>query len=107
MKVVRLQLSSQIDNIVLGEEQTKLPYPFFIGRDGLIRNQDLWKGSPYKAVGFQKDLAKQQVDLWWNAWDWRDPAVIGMYLITADLAGNFATHVSALEAVDIMDLPDE
>lgn len=105
MRVIKLQPSNFTDNISdNGEEQTKLPYPFFVNEDGSVRNQDFWRGVVARVVGFQKDGAVQQIDLWWTK-AFQDPEnTVGMYLVTADNRGTFSTHNTAIMSVEVLDL---
>jgi hypothetical protein len=51
-------------------------------------------------VGFQRDLAEQQVDLFWKAALADLQQAVGMYLITVDKDGNYATHWTAVESIE-------
>lgn len=96
----KLQPAQYVDQIKDGHEMTKLPYPFFVEKDGSIGQQELWKGDPLKAIGFQVDLAKQQIDLWWDQVA-RDPQrVVGMYLVTSNAQGNWGVHQTAIVSVE-------
>lgn len=85
MTVIEIQPAPYIDNIYEGgHEGTKLPYPFFVNEDGTIGNQSFWRGDPFRVVGFQRDLAKHQIDVWWDEVA-KDPAkAVGLYVVTSD-----------------------
>lgn len=103
MKIYRIQFAPATDNIVDGMELTKLPYPFFIREDGKVQNQDLWKGDPYRVLGFQFDLARQQIDF-----DWRGYVNVGLpemvkgrYLVTQDVKGGIGVHTHAIDSIEV------
>lgn len=101
--IYMLQPSEFVDQIRDGHEMTKLPYPFFVNEDGSVRRQDFWDGRPFKVIGFQTDLAVQQIDLWW-ADATKDPQkAVGMYVVTADEDGDIGVHISAIANVEILE----
>lgn len=106
MKVYRIQFAPAVDKIIKGLELTKLPYPFFIRADGKIQSQELWKGDPLEAVGFQRDLAMQQIDLPWEDYAAEDQPnmVVGLYLVTRDYLGGMSVHVHAISEVETWEL---
>lgn len=87
-KILRVQTASRIDNLTDdGQELTQLPYPLFVDESGMVGRQDLWNGRILRVVGFQRDLAVQQVDLWW-AEAYADPQrAVGMYVVATDKNG--------------------
>jgi hypothetical protein len=101
--IIKIQPSAFVDHITEdGAQLTKLPYPFFVNEDGSIRRQDVWNGKPYRVVGFVKDLAVQQVDLWWGH-AFKDPQkMIGMYLVTEDSDGTLGAHSTAIDSYEIL-----
>lgn len=102
-KIITLQPSALTDHITDdGVELTQLPYPFHVDADGLVGRQDFWKGDPYRVIGFVADLARQEVDLWWEAVaDGDEQRAVGMYLITQNQLGDMATHLTAIESVTV------
>jgi hypothetical protein len=94
--MIKIQLSEHTDNITPdGIEQTKLPYPFFFDRVGIGMSGSM----EYTAIGFVSDPNVRRIDLHWD--DVTDlQTVIGMYLVTADDHGRWATHVSAISSVE-------
>lgn len=105
MKVFKIQPSSFTDNISDdGHEQTSLPYPFFVNEDGSIRNQEFWRGSVARVVGFQNDLNVQVIDLWWSQAARNPQAMVNMYLVTADDKNNLASHRTAIMSVEVMEV---
>lgn len=103
-KIVRLQPSEYVDQVTAdGAELTRLPYPFFVDEDGKVGRQDVWRGKPLEVVGFQADLAAQQVDLWWEE-AFRDPQqAVGMYAVTRDDDGNLSSQVHAIRDVEVIE----
>lgn len=104
MKMIRLQPSAFVDQIVDDHELTRLPYPFYVDYDGNVGRQDFWRGSPARVVGFVRDLARQEVDLWWQEAAKDPQQVVGMYLITVDRKGNMATHNTAIADVEVVEV---
>lgn len=101
-KLIKLQPSEVVDNIRDGHEMTQLPYPFYVAEDGSVDRQDFWRGNPARAIGFQRDLAKQQIDLWWKD-AVKDPQqAVGMYLVTVNGEGDMGVHVSAISSVEVI-----
>lgn len=100
--MIKIQPEPFVDNLVDGHELTKLPYPFFVDEDGLIAQQDLWQGDPFKVVGFQLDLAVQKIDLWWTDVVANPEIAVGMYLVTADKSGDYGVHSSAIRSLTVL-----
>jgi hypothetical protein len=106
-RLICVQPSEYVDQIVDGHEMTKLPYPYYVNTDGTIDRQDFWRGDPIRVVGFVADSARQEVDLWWTEAE-KDPnQVIGMYLITSDTEEIWSTHETAISVVKIIDKTPE
>ena len=102
MTLICLQPAPSTDHITAdGAELTRLPYPFFVREDGMIERQDVWNGNPLRAVGFVADLARQDIDLAWED-AVEDPAqTVGMYLITENSSGGYATHTTAISEATV------
>ena len=95
--MITLQLSSATDYITKdGTELTKKPYPFHADEKGnLLDGRD-----EVEIIGFQADAARQQVDVRWE--DYADPyQAVGMYVVTKDKAGQYSTHLHAVESVEV------
>lgn len=101
-KVIMIQPASYTDQIRDGHQMTKQPYPLFVEQDGAVRRQDFWKGDPLQVIGFAKDLAVQQIDLWWQDAAADPQRAVGMYLVTADSTGQFSTHPTAVDSVKVL-----
>ena len=107
MRSITIQLSEYTDHITAdGAELTRLPYPFHVEPNGEILRQDFWNGRVLKAIGFVADIARQEVDLWWDDYALEAATggaekVVGMYLITEDSKGTWATHQTAISHVKV------
>lgn len=102
MKTIKLQPSSFVDNMREGHEMTRLPYPFFVNEEGEVGQQDMWDGDPARVIGFQRDLAVQAIDLWWKD-AVKDPQqAVGMYLVTSNAEGDWASHSTAIASAEIV-----
>lgn len=110
MKVFKLQPAPVIDNITDdGHAFTQLPYPFYVEESGKVRRQDFWRGQVALVVGFQKDLARQRIDLWWEDAVKDLVQAVGMYLVTASSTGGYGVHPTAMSTVELLgeDFPEE
>lgn len=103
--MIKLQPSPRVDHITAdGHEMTQLPYPFYVAEDGSIDRQDFWRGNPAAVVGFQKDLAVQQVDLWWDDVVQDPQRAVGMYVVTTGKTG-LGVHMLAISEVTVIGAP--
>lgn len=99
-RITKLQPAARIDAISEdGHVGYQLPYPFYVTDDGKIQSQELWNGTPFAVIGFQKDLAVQTIDLWWRDAVLAPAAAVGMYLVTTDKDGTWGVHSTAIESV--------
>lgn len=95
-----IQPAPHVDHITDdGTELTKLPYPYHTDQDGNIQRQDFWKGDPLRVIGFQKDLAVQQIDLRWKDALEDIQQAVGMYLVTADKKDDYSSHNTAVASI--------
>lgn len=99
-RVLRVQPAPRIDNLTAdGRELTQLPYPLFVSEDGSVGRQDFWDGRILRVVGFMRDLAVQQVDLYWKD-AYADPqAAVGMYVVAVDASGGMFNLDTAVESI--------
>ena len=103
-RLIKLQPAAFVDNISEeGHVGHRLPYPFYVRDDGYIEGQDFWRGTPLKAMGFQRDLAVQQIDVRWNAAAKEPHGIVGMYLVTIDEDGSMSVHQTAITSVEVME----
>lgn len=95
-----IQPAPRVDHITEdGTELTQLPYPFHAGKDGVIQRQEFWEGKPLRVLGFSRDLAKQQINLWWPE-AWTDPErAIGMYVVTENADHSMQVTVTAVDSM--------
>ncbi len=97
MKFFSIQNESFTDMITDdGIVGTKMPYPFVVGESGYVEGQDFWKGDPFRVVGFQKDLAVKQIDLYWDEVIKDPKKAEGTYLVTRDRDGAIGVHLTAV-----------
>jgi len=101
-KLIRLQPSPRVDNIVDGREMYQLPYPYTVAEDGKIANQDFWQGEMFAVIGFQQDPAVQRIDLWWKDAAEDPQKAVGMYLVTTSRAGNWSVHDTAIRDAEVL-----
>lgn len=111
MKIIKLQPADFVDNLWDDgkggfHEGRKLPYPFYVHENGDIDGKDdFWKGHAEAVIGFQKDLAVQKIDLWWEE-AFADPEkAVGMYVVTA-AGGGMGTHQTAIASVETLERDD-
>lgn len=96
---IALQQASVVDRITSdGTELTQLPYPFFVDEKGNVGRQDFWRGRPRAVVGFQKDLARHRVDIFWKQVVENPDLAVGKYIVTVDDGGQMSVHMSAVES---------
>jgi len=102
-KIVLLQPSEYTDHITAdGTQLTTLPYPVGVHMDGSVTNQEFWQGDPYRVIGFQRDLARHEIDVWWSEVS-RDPQkAVGLYLVTGDSKGGMGVHQTAISSVEVL-----
>lgn len=106
MRVIEVQLSGWTDHLTDdGQQLTKLPYPFFADEKGMIGRQDFWNGRVLRVVGFQADLNREMIDLFWDD-VYADPGrAIGMYAVTENKRGDWVTHMTAVKSMDVLGEP--
>ncbi len=98
---ITLQPFDRIDGTTPdGGVTTQRPYPFHITEDGAINlgpNGAFWnRQGVVRAVGMQRNLDVQTIDVPW-ADVVADPQVaVGKYLVTADANGRFGSHQIAI-----------
>lgn len=101
MSTYVIQPATKIDGLTSdGEEMTQKPYPFVVEEDGSITNLHGYK----RLVGFAKDLAVEQVDLYWELARRDITGALGMYVVTEDDKGTYAVHLTAVETVEKLEV---
>jgi hypothetical protein len=107
MKIVTLQPSAVTDQITEdGTELQQLPYPFHVRQDGLL-DGDFWRTQAVAAVGFQADSVVPRIDLLWRDAVSDPERAVGMYLVTRDAEGGWATWEIAIQAVTVTEVADD
>jgi hypothetical protein len=102
-RTITLQPSERVDNIVDGHAMTQLPYPFHVSEDGSVQRQDFWRGNPAAVVGFQRDLRRQRVDVWWDEVVEDPQRAVGLYVVTTTDGGQMGVHLVAIGSVHVKD----
>jgi hypothetical protein len=99
-RILRVQPASRIDNLTAdGQEMTQQPYPLFVKEGGWVGRQDFWGGRVLRVIGFMRDLAVQQVDVWWKD-VWTEPEqAVGLYVVAVDKNGNMFNLDTAVESI--------
>lgn len=99
MEIITIQPSARTDHITEdGTELQQLPYPFHVNEVGEIQRQDFWQGKVLRVVGLQRDLARHEIDIWWNE-VWAEPdRALNNYVVTLDSEGGMAVHVGAISS---------
>lgn len=115
-KIITLQPAPVIDNLWAGKdgslvEGTQLPYPFHVTEDGDVEDQEFWRGDPKAVVGFQDDVARQRVDLWWRDVVADPQRAVGKYPVMVqdkqNASGtNLYTYVIAIQSVEVREVAD-
>ena len=73
-----------------------------MNEEGQVGNQEFWQGNPVRVVGFQKDLARHQIDLWWTDAYEAPEKIVGMYLVAVDNQSNMGVYDTAIVSAEIM-----
>jgi hypothetical protein len=81
------------------EQGGVLPYPFHVRPDGRIQRQDVWRGDPFRVIGFVSGFSDLAVDL-----EWVDAVVdpqraVGMFMVASDEDGRWSTYSPAIGTV--------
>lgn len=81
-------------------ESLQLPYPIHADNKGGVAVPEIHGGKVIRIIGFQKDLAVQQIDLWWADAQKNPDKVPGMYLVSSDSEGTYGVHDTAVETFE-------
>ena len=83
-----------------------LPYPFYVRENGLVDRQDFWRGKVLRIIGFQRDLNKMTVDLFWSD-AVKDPSkATGMHVVAADNKNNWGVYRSPIGEIKVEELAE-
>lgn len=104
-RILTVQMSAYTDNLWGAEsgeiaEGTRLPYPYYVNEAGEVQRQDFWNGTVAAVIGFTREPDRRAIDLYW-ADAWREPdRAIGMYIVTRNAAGQWATWPVAVQSME-------
>lgn len=100
-KYLKIQQAPITDNITdEGHVGSRLPWPVIADEEGRVHIPSSQLGM-VRVAGFQRDLAKQQVDLRWDD-AFADPSkAVGMYVVAYYGDGSMSVHLSAVDTVEL------
>ena len=102
-RAIVIQEHDRIDNITSdGTPLYQKPYPLAVNGDGTVRyfhDMDI-EGLPYRIVGFARDAKAFGLDYAWHEIVRTPAKCIGMYVISADYKGTWATHLTAVASAE-------
>lgn len=79
-----------------------MPYPYFIGKDGMVGRQDFWKGEPLKLMGFcNSPIIGRDIKLSLRAFLLEPTDCIGLFPVFAHANGHWFTYQDAIESVTV------
>ena len=117
MEIFRIQPRHVVDGYTADRRtRLRLPYPYYVDRDGYIGHQDVWKGEPFRLIGFSETTGGK-IAIWWReaveCLSSGDPGpdnrFDGLYLVTADDHGHWYTNanirVHIVELLELQTLP--
>lgn len=101
MPTFKIQNAPRIDHITDdGTAMTQLPYPIHADDTGQVQVPEIHAGTLVRVIGFQEDLARHEIDLWW-ADAQKDPTqAVGMYVVTTDDKGGMGVHMTAVDTFE-------
>jgi len=76
------------------------PYPWQLASDGTVLNQHLWRGDPYRLVGFQRG-ATQRLVLHWEAFVKDPSSAVGLVPVMVSGRGGVAAWQPAVADVAV------
>lgn len=76
-----------------------LPYEIVVDERGFVRNQRLWKGKPFRLVGFVDDAASRDVTLPPDLFYENPKTAVGKHPVFADRGGAYGTWRGQVETV--------
>lgn len=100
--IITLQPASRTDHITDdGQELTQKPYPFQVDRSGRVLPGCIYQRQARHVIGFAHDSARDVIDLLWAAVPDDPQTAAGMYVVTENHAGQWATWEIAIETVTV------
>lgn len=103
-KYVHIQQAPIIDSITdEGHVGAKTPWPVVADEEGTVYtpSSKLMK----RVLGFQKDIARQHVDLWWAEAFAHPEKALHMYLVFIDTDGTMCNGLSAVDTAVYLETP--
>jgi hypothetical protein len=106
-RYLHIQEAPITDNITAdGFVGSRLPWAVTAGEDGTITTPSSLLGMA-RVAGFQRDLAVNRVNVWWDE-AFADPQkVVGMYLVHHKTDGGLAVSLSAVDSVEVWETDHE
>lgn len=101
----KIQQAPITDNITVdGHVGARLPWPVIADREGRVHGGLLMglRG----VIGFQRDLAVQQVALWWDEAIVDPQQTVGMYMVIYTVEGKTAVQLSAVDSVEVIEMAE-
>ena len=93
---------TMIARIQQGEDfNSTLPYPYFIDEEGFVGRQDIWKGKPYKLLGFHDKPVAGDIKLRFSDFKNNIKKAIGMYPVFINKNNSIVTHKTAVESIEV------
>lgn len=74
------------------------PFPWHADQEGSLGQQDLWKGSPFRIIGFQKG-EEQRLTMMWEDFLADPQRAIGLVPVMVDQNGGIAAYHGAISDV--------
>jgi hypothetical protein len=106
-RYLHIQEAPQTDNITAdGHVGARMPWPVTADEDGKITTPSSLLGM-VRVVGFQRDLAVMQVDVWWKEVLTDPQKAVGMYLVHTKTDGGMAVSLSAVDTVEVWETEHE
>lgn len=111
-RLVTVQLDSYVDNLWAGRdgslvEGAKQPYPFHVLPDGTVDDvADMWRGDPARVIGFTQEYEDRRLAIRWEELADDPQRAVGLWLVTADGAGHWATHATPVVSIEVTEAPE-
>jgi hypothetical protein len=77
------------------------PFPFPIDAEGMVLDQDFWKGDPYSLLGFQATAEEQRVKLHFREFTEDPQQAVGMFPVFVKKGGGLYSLTTPIELVQV------
>lgn len=105
---LKIQEAPAIDNITTdGHVGSQLPWPVVADRDDAHVVVPSSMLAMKRVIGFQRDLAVMQVDVWWKDAVADPQQVVGMYVVSEHIDGHYRVNVTAVDSAEIVESEHE